>query len=33
VAGAIGSPDSLLYAIKYRQLNILLSGAIDGNSR
>src|ERR1022692_2971190 len=28
----IGSPlNRLLYAIKYRQLNILLSGAIDGN--
>ena len=30
----IGSPlNRLLYAIKYRQLNILLSGAIDGNSK
>jgi uncharacterized membrane protein (UPF0182 family) len=30
----VGSPlNRLLYAIKFRQLNILLSGAIDGNSK
>src|SRR6516225_4566032 len=30
----VGSPlNRLLYAIKFRELNILLSGAIDGNSR
>ena len=30
----IGSPlNRLLYAIKFRQLNILLSGAIDGHSK
>ena len=31
---AIGSPlNRLLYAIKFRELNILLSGAINGNSK
>ena len=30
----VGSPlNRLLYAIKFRQLNILLSGAIDGHSK
>ena len=30
----VGSPlDRLLYAIKFRELNILLSGAINGNSK